>query len=257
MTNPIRTALDEAYHPRLTAELLTAYDEAKRNFRLGKHRFSEVEGGRFCEAAYRILQLRVGKAFTAIGEQLDSDRLSAELARIPRADQPKSVRVYIPRALRVVYDIRNSRNAAHLGDGIDPGLQDATLVVAVLDWVLAEFIRLSGRIPPEEAQRLIEGLVTREVPVIQEFGRVPMVLRADLRAGDHVLLLLYHVAPVPVAVSELAQWVPATMVKNLRRTLTTLQTKALVRLADGHAQITYAGQRHIDARNLLTPPERA
>lgn len=255
MSDPIRKALEEAYDPGLADELLAAYHEAKRNFYLGGHRLSEVEGGRFCEAAYRILQFRARGTFTPLGANLRTDQVELELSKIPPGAQPKSVRIYVPRALRVVYDIRNSRNAAHLADGIDAGLQDATLVVTVLDWVLAEFIRLSGRIAPPEAYRLIEGLVTREVPVIQEFGSVPMVLRPDLRAGDHVLVLLYHNAPNPVATSLLADWVPASMVKNLNRTLNTLQAKALVRVADGRAQITYAGQRYVDTRSLLRPDD--
>ena len=68
-----------------------------------------------------------------------------------------------------------------------------------------------------------------------------------------MLVLLYHNAPNPVPVSLLADWVPASMVKNMRRTLNTLQAKTLVRVADGQAQITYAGQRYVDTRSLLRP----
>ncbi|WP_305790181.1 hypothetical protein [Symbioplanes lichenis] len=51
----------------LVKELLGAYSEAKRNFYLGGHRLSEIEGGRFCEAAYRMLQQFAQGSFTPIG----------------------------------------------------------------------------------------------------------------------------------------------------------------------------------------------
>ena len=44
-----------------------------------------------------------------------------------------SVRLHIPRALGLVYGIRNKRDAAHLADGIDPSLQDANVVVFTIN----------------------------------------------------------------------------------------------------------------------------
>jgi hypothetical protein len=49
---------------------------------------------------------------------------------MPIGSAPDSIRLHIPRTFRVIYDIRNKRDAAHLGDGIDPNLQDSTLVSA-------------------------------------------------------------------------------------------------------------------------------
>ena len=67
---------------------------------------------------------------------------------------PDAIRLHIPRTLRLVYDIRNKRDVAHLGPDIDPNLQDSTLVVSALDWVLAEFIRLyHAGMTPDNAQK--------------------------------------------------------------------------------------------------------
>jgi hypothetical protein len=86
--------------------------------------------------------------------------------------------------LRVVYDIRNTRDAAHLADNIDPNLQDATLVVSVLDWILAEFVRLHHNVSPDEAQKLVEELVTRVAPVVQDFSGFLKLLNPNLGATD-------------------------------------------------------------------------
>src|SRR5215207_9843002 len=88
-----------------------------------------------------------------------TDTLIDDLETLPSAAHEESVRLHIPRSLRLVYDIRNKRDAAHLADNIDPNLQDATLVVSVLDWVLAEFIRMHHNVSANQAQALVEELV--------------------------------------------------------------------------------------------------
>src|SRR3989344_2315805 len=122
MAVDVRTNLETVIPASLVAELLSAYEEAKRNFYLGGLRLSEVEGGRFCEAAFRALEHITTGKHTPIGRQLKVDALIAHLASIPQSANPDSIRLHIPRALRVVYDIRNNRDAAHLADGIDPNL---------------------------------------------------------------------------------------------------------------------------------------
>jgi hypothetical protein len=52
----IETQLASKLDATLVKELLDAHAEAKRNFYLGGLRLSAVEGGRFCEAAFRLLQ---------------------------------------------------------------------------------------------------------------------------------------------------------------------------------------------------------
>jgi hypothetical protein len=145
----IRAGLVATLDPNLVDELLDSYEEAKSNYYLGGLRLSAVEGGRCCEAAFRLLQQRAFGKFDVLGKQLNAETVTKNLANLPRGSQPDSVRLHIPRALRVVYDVRNNRDAAHLADGIDPNLQDATLVAGVLDWVLAEFVRLHHNVKAE------------------------------------------------------------------------------------------------------------
>ncbi|MFF3173055.1 hypothetical protein ACFVQ0_10550 [Streptomyces sp. NPDC057900] len=253
MSESTRAVLGSSYPPQLVDELVASYQEAKTNFYRGGHRLSAVEGGRFCEAAFRILEQITTGSHTPIGESLNTQNVISVAGAQPKEKHPKSVRIYIPRALRVVYDIRNSRNAAHLSDEIDANLQDATLVTSVLDWVVAELVRLSNGVTPEEAQKIIEDLVTRQVPGVQDFGDFQKILRPDMRVGDRVLVLLYRRGVQGARYPELLQWMPNSMRSNLRRTLRTLDAKALVHVADENVQITYAGQRTVESRGLLEP----
>src|SRR4051794_5175024 len=133
MRSTIQSQLAVALPPKLVDELLEAHAEAKRNLYLGGLRLSEVEGGRFCEAAFRLLEQIAHGRFTPLGTALNSEKTIHTLENLPKGSHPDAVRIHIPRALRLVYDIRNKRDVAHLADGIDPNLQDATMVASVLD----------------------------------------------------------------------------------------------------------------------------
>lgn len=250
----IRAGLVTTLDATLVDELLDAYEEAKSNYYLGGLRLSAVEGGRLCEAAFRLLQQRAFGEFDQLGKQLDADGVARTLANLPGGSQPDSVRLHIPRALRVVYDVRNNRDAAHLADGIDPNLQDATLVIGVLDWVLAEFVRLQHNVSADEAQRMVDDLVTRQAPVIQDFGGFLKVLRANLTASPYCLVLLYQRGALGATYDELDKWVRPGMRANLRRTLRGLvDDKALLHYDSSRYYITRTGQHEVESQGWLDP----
>ena len=251
-TDSIREQLIASLNDTLVEELLAAYGEAKRNHLLGGHRLSAVEGGRFCEAAYRILEHVTTGSFLPLGKPLNTDMLARRLAALPSGKTPDSIRLHIPRALRVIYDIRNSRDAAHLADGIDPNLQDSSLVVAVLDWTLAEIVRIFHNVAADEAHALIAGLVTRAVPAVEDFDGFPKVLKTSLQAGDHCLVLLYYRDGSGATLDELTEWVRPTMRANLRRTLGRLEHGlAYVHCDKRKYRITMAGKRAVERKRLL------
>lgn len=255
MLETVRQGLSSVHDKRLVDELLEAYIEAKRNYYLGGLRLSAVEGGRFCEAAFRLLQQRTTETFKPLGKQLDVERLRDDLSKLSPASHPDSVRLHIPRALRVVYDIRNSRDAAHLADNIDPNLQDSTLVISVLDWVLAEFVRLYHTVPANEAQRIVQSLVTRRAPVVQDFGGYLKILNPKLIAGDHLLVLLYQRGRDGAEYTDLQAWSKPKMRANLNATLSRLvDERAFVHFDGAKYFITETGMREVERRKLYEMP---
>jgi len=236
-------------------ELIEGYVEAKKNFYLGGLRLSAVEGGRFCEAAYRLLQERTTGDPTPLGRQLNVEQIQARLSSLPVGSHPDAIRLHIPRALRVVYDIRNNRDAAHLGDDIDPNKQDATIVISTLDWVLAEFVRLYHTVSPNEAQRIVESLVTRKAPAVQDFAGFLKVLNSKLKAGDYVLLLLYERGGKGASFVDISTWAKPTMRTNLLRTLDHLvNDKAFLHDSGSLYMITESGMIEVERRKLYQMP---
>ncbi|WP_456621982.1 MULTISPECIES: hypothetical protein [unclassified Bradyrhizobium] len=251
MLEQIVSDLKAHFPDKLVDELLSAYQDAKHNFFLGGLRLSAVEGGRFCEAAMRMLEHATTKKFTDLGRMVASDKLFETLSNYPKAQFPESIRVHIPRAIRVVYDIRNKRDTAHLADDIDPNLQDATLVVSNLDWILAEFIRLYHQVSADEATKIIDDLVTRKVPVIEDFDGFLKVLNPELKVSGYVLVLLYERGSDGATFSELERWVRPPMRRNLRRTLNGMVDDAFLHENDAASYfLTKRGRQEVERRNL-------
>jgi hypothetical protein len=248
----IRTALLNGFPVRLVDELLECYREQRRNLLLGNLRPNEIEGGRFAEAAFRMLEHSAHAVITPIGTQLDTERLIKSLAALPNARVHDSVRLHIPRTLRVIYDIRNKRDAAHLADGIDPNLQDSTFVSSCLDWILAEFVRLAGGISPDQAYKLVKAITVRRIPAVEDLDGLLKTLRPSLGPSDRILLLLYHRADNGATVAQLESWLKPSHRRNSSRTLRSLEhDKDLIVLAQGKYKITRRGIHEIERKNLL------
>lgn len=234
-------------------EVLASYVEAKRRYYLGDLRPQAVEGGRFSEGVFRLLQHASGQSVTPMGKTLPSvDQLLSRLEQ--SAGQPDSVRLHIPRTLKLIYDIRNKRDVAHLGDGIDPNVQDATLVTSNMDWVLAELVRLYHGVSADRAQQIIENLVSKEVPAIQEIYGQPVIL-SDIQPRDQALLMLYRAGAEGASLDELASWLRVARKDHLRTRLVRLDADKLVleHPRSGRFHITVMGVRYVEERGLAQP----
>ena len=203
----------------------------------------------------RVLEHELFGKYTKLGRSLpglDDKRLAA----FRQAQSPHdSLRVHIPKALYLVYGIRNQRDAAHLGDGIDPNLQDATLVVGVLDWIMAELVRICHTVSPNEAHAIITDLVTREVPVIEEINGQP-ICSTDLGLSDRILVFLYRAGrDQGLDIPELQRQMRHGDRSNLSKAVRKLDEKGLVLLhpTTRNAHITSKGMNDVDGRRLLQP----
>ncbi|MCJ0621391.1 hypothetical protein JZX76_18370 [Haloarcula hispanica] len=59
-------------------------------------------------------------------------------------DEPKSIRLQIPRTLRAAYDIRNNRDSVHVNLQVPVNHADTQAGIAMCSWMLAEVLRVYG-----------------------------------------------------------------------------------------------------------------
>ena len=221
----------------LVDQLLRTHSELKNSYYLGKHKPSELEGGHFAEVIIRILQFVTTGTYTPLGQSLS--RLDAReverYAQLSSATYNDSIRIHIPRAVFAIYGIRSRRGVGHVGGDVTPNLSDATFIVATCDWIMAELLRLYYTSTLEEAQQLVDTIVTRKVPLVQDFNGFLKVLDPTLSVPRQVLVLLYQRGTTGASRQELGQWVK-TSSGNL--------STALQRLEDGQKYIHRTGNQY-------------
>ena len=80
---------------------------------------------------------------------------------------PRSARIQIPRMIAALYEIRNNRGVGHAGGDVDPNHMDATAVIYMSKWVVAELVRLLHGLTTDEATDIaMDALVEREVALV-------------------------------------------------------------------------------------------
>lgn len=191
-----------ALPPTLVADLLDAFQQVVRNY--AEHRWepSELNGGKLCEAAYTILE---GYFAGAYRQRADKPRDMVTACRNLEKEQgPRSARIQIPRMIMALYEIRNNRGVGHAGGDVDPNHMDATAVVYMSKWVVAELVRLLHGLTTEEATYLVDALVEREVALVWRNGSKRRVLATGLTSRKGTLLLLSGLSEARE--SDLASW---------------------------------------------------
>lgn len=205
--------------PMLRDELINALNEVLRNYLERRWEPSELNGGKLCEVVYTILRGHVEGKFSSKASK--PPNMVDACKRLEQADSktfPRSVRIQIPRMLVALYEIRNNRGVGHVGGDVDPNLMDATAVVAMSKWMVAELIRVFHAVSTEEAQDLVEAVVEHSLPVIWKVGGVVRVLKSGMEAKDKILVLLYH-SRTWVSEEELLRWVEYSNSTNFRKIL--------------------------------------
>lgn len=203
--------------------LLAAYTEIARNFVERRWEPSELNGGKFCEVVYSILQGALAGGNYASGpakihDMVGSCRRLEQTPENPNLRGDRSLRILIPRALPYLYEIRNNRGVGHAGGEVDPNPMDAFAVQSLASWILAELVRVFHGLEPAIAQEIVDGLVTKHHPLVWCDGDIKRVLNPSLKKSDQLLLLLYSINGWATE-EDLRRWVEYANPTVFRRSL--------------------------------------
>jgi len=179
----------------LREELLKSYREIAANYSERRWEPSELNGGKFCEVVYSIVNGVLSGSFptksTKPSDVVKACRSLESVPTDPARAGDHSLRILIPRVLLPLYDIRNNRGVGHVGGDVDPNFLDATAVYGMTSWVLAELVRIFHNVSTEEAQAVVDALAEHKHPLIWSIEGVKRVLDPSMKAADQTLLLLH------------------------------------------------------------------
>jgi len=179
----------------LRTPLLQSYQAIVANYIEHRWEPSELNGAKFCEAVYCIIEGSINGKFADAVSKGPRDMVAAcrsleNKGRILIGDN--SLRILIPKMLLPLLEIRNHRNVGHVGGDVDPNFMDATAVYAMSSWILAELIRVWHDVSPEEAQSVVNILVERKHSLVwAATGGTTRVLDPNMSPEDQTLLLLH------------------------------------------------------------------
>lgn len=228
----------------LVERLLSCYIEMREAFNLGKLRPSELEAGRFSEVVFRILEAKTdpGGGYTPLTVPLPSvDALTRRLENLDPIGVHDSIRLHIPRVMRSIYNIRNRRDVGHVSGDVSPNVADATLLITNSNWVMAELVRLYFKCELDEAQVIVDALVEKRVPIVQDFNGHLKTLNPNLTIRQRLLVLLYHRGETGATRAELGSWLKGKASSTISTELSRLEASDLIHKDGSHCLITRRG----------------
>ncbi|MFK4806213.1 hypothetical protein ACI3KX_10115 [Microbacterium sp. ZW CA_36] len=206
-----------ALPPTLVADLLDAFQQVVKNY--AEHRWepSELNGGKLCEAAYTIVEGYLSGTYPARANKPKNMPQACLALENKYTTAARSPRIQIPRMIVALYEIRNNRGVGHAGGDVDPNHMDATAVVYMSKWIVAELVRLLHGLTTDEATDLVDALVEREVALVWRSAEKRRVLVPGLTLRKQTLILLAGVTHATEA--DLILWLeqkrPADYRKNV------------------------------------------
>lgn len=193
-----------------------------------------LRGGKFSEAVMKAIHfVRTGN----IAQQISIDVEINEVNR--RADLPESIRLMIPRAIRVLYDHRSRRGGAH--GSFDPNAMDCSVIVPIADWIVGELVRLYCTAVPDRAMKFVIGITAKSIPIVEKIDEDYVVLRKGTSARQEIGFILYSRYPERTTTTQLRKWIPNHSAANLSLSLANMRKAKLVHCNSDGALLTTAG----------------
>lgn len=200
----------------LREELLAAFNEIVANYRERRWEPSELNGGKLCEITYTIIKGFVEGSYPATSSKPSNMVDACRALEQSPSIVPRSVKIQIPRILIALYEIRNNRGVGHAGGDINPNEMDATCVLYMSKWIIAELIRIYHNVDTEAAERVVESIIERVSPIVWKIGDKLRVLDTTTTMKEKTLLIL-HQNTTPVHEQTLVDWVEHSNASVYRR----------------------------------------
>lgn len=202
----------------LRKRLIKNYSTLKNQALEGQHDTIGHQAGKLAEVLIRIVQNILTGTNTPLSQGLSNFKnVCDQLEQTPRTAGPEGLRVIMPRALLLLYTMRNKRDFGHTGGEVDANEIDALTAMQVADWCMCELIRVCHSIPLEDAQLLCDAIAERKLPVLWNILGRKRVLDTSLSYRDQTLILLYSEIEMGIPTEDLFEWTEHSHRANYRR----------------------------------------
>ncbi len=242
----ITAALSPPLPNEIVTHLLDEYLDIKRHLALGKFRPSELNGGRFAECVLRLIQYLDNPPYTPFGTSLGNSDVIIKHAEM-NTTLHESIRFFIPRLTRILLDVRNRRDVAHIGGDVSPNYSDSLFIAHSADWILIEILRIYYNCSIDNAKKIASSLNEIILPVIADVDGFIRVQNTSLDFRCKTLVILYYKSPAKVKDSALIKWTKYSNPSKFKRDiLAKLDSDALIHYEAGFCTLLPKGILYVE-----------
>jgi hypothetical protein len=125
---------------------------------------------------------------------------------------------------------------------------------------MAELVRLYFSCTVSEAQSIVDGLVQKRVPIIQDFDGYLKTLNPSMTVRERLLVLLYHRGDLGASRAQLGNWLKGKLASTVSKDLSRLESDDLIHRVGSQCTITIRGiifvEEHIPLEHPVTTAKK-
>jgi hypothetical protein len=221
MLDDIKAELAQHIDSKIIDNIFEHHSALKKAFYLHDFEKCLVRAGKLGEAVMKATHfMRTNKVIQRVQVEAEINELSR------RGDLPESVRLLIPRTIRILYDHRSNRGGAH--GSFDPNVMDCAMIVSLADWIVGELIRVFCTAAPDRAMKFVVGITAKSIPYVERIEEDYVVLLKEASARQEIAYILYTRYPSRTSTGDLIKWIPSHSSANVCSSLANLRKAKLV-----------------------------
>ena len=224
-------------------KLIEEYRIVKRENLLGDHEKAILHSAKVSDLVLALIKNKVSGKVVDVNK-IRFNKLFEEITKYPKPSAEDVIlTLAIPRVAESIYTIRSKKDVAHVKT-IDPNFIDSSYCASACDWMLSELVLLFFKADPDEASELVNSLLKKKVPTVEEFeDKTIVILRKDLSIKHEILLTLYHYYPKRLSNADL---INLLKLKKIYNPLYRLENERLIHKTKDGSKLTKLGIKHVE-----------
>lgn len=232
-------------------KLIEEYRIVKREHLLGDDEKVILHSAKVSDLILALIKNEVsGKVLDV--NNLHFNKLLEEVMKYSKSSAEEVIlTLAIPRVAESIYTIRSKKNVAHVKT-IDPSFIDSSYCVSACDWMLCELVLLFFKADANEANELINSILKKKVPTIEEFenGSIVILLK-DLSVAQEIMFALYHYYPKRITNTNLTKSIKSDNRAYINRLLNKLENQKFIHQTHKGYKLTKLGIKYVDDEILI------
>ncbi len=242
----ILETLKRVIEPTLAKQLLAEYRTLEESFSTMKWKYSELDGGRFCEVVARLIY-SVDSGNISHSKSVGDCIKYIQNEKVPHNFPERKAALLAARVIQTTYKLRSQRGAVHVSTVYTADEIDSRLIIENCRWLMIELMRLFWDSDKTKVVGIIKEMCRLQIPIIRDFDGRLLVQRTDFTAGEEILALLFSKHAEGMTLAELISFIPKhhNTVRDAAKKLTSSSIRMAV-VVSGRYKITDLGIKAVE-----------